>query len=99
MNELAVKRSSMLYNFIDASEGYYTNSINKEFRSKMNIPFRVKNDEALEKKFEAEARIAGLIDLAGHRSVGGLRASLYNAMSIEGVEALIQFMTEFKAKN
>lgn len=99
MNELAVKRSSMLYNFIDASEGYYTNGINKEFRSKMNIPFRVKNDEALEKKFEAEARIAGLIDLAGHRSVGGLRASLYNAMSIEGVEALIQFMTEFKAKN
>lgn len=65
----------------------------------MNIPFRVKSDEALEKKFLAETSAAGLIDLKGHRSVGGCRASIYNAMPEEGVKALMNFMTEFKAKN
>ena len=59
------------------------------YRSRMNIPFRVKKDEGLEKKFVAEAAAAGLIDLGGHRSVGGCRASIYNAMAMEGVEALV----------
>jgi len=59
----------------------------------MNLPFRVKSDEALEAKFLKEADKAGFIELKGHRSVGGCRASLYNAMPYEGVEALIDFMT------
>ena len=97
--DLAAKRSSMLYNYIDNSEGFYSNGVLPQYRSRMNIPFRVKSDEELEKKFLAEAPKAGLIDLAGHRSVGGCRASLYNAMTIEGVEALIAFMQKFKSEN
>lgn len=65
----------------------------------MNIPFRVKEDEDLEKKFIAEASAENLTDLKGHRSVGGCRASIYNAMPTEGVHALISFMDKFKAAN
>ena len=65
----------------------------------MNIPFRVKKDEKLENKFLKEAQEAGLIELKGHRSVGGCRASIYNAMPIEGVEALINFMKKFRDEN
>jgi len=89
----------MLYHYIDNSEGYYSNGVNIKYRSRMNIPFRVKSDDALEKKFIAESAKEGLLDLAGHRSVGGCRASLYNAMSMEGVEALIAFMNKFRAEN
>jgi len=65
----------------------------------MNIPFRVKKDDALENKFLKEAAEAGLVELKGHRSVGGCRASIYNAMPIEGVEALINFMKKFRDEN
>lgn len=65
----------------------------------MNIPFRVKKDEALENKFLKEAAAAGLVELKGHRSVGGCRASIYNAMPIEGVEALVNFMKKFRDEN
>jgi len=65
----------------------------------MNLPFRIKNDEALENKFLKEAETAGLIELKGHRSVGGCRASMYNAMPVEGVQALIDFMEKFKQNN
>jgi len=65
----------------------------------MNIPFRVKSNDDLEKKFIAEATKNDLLDLAGHRSVGGCRASLYNAMTMDGVEALIAFMDKFRAEN
>lgn len=99
MAEKALLRSTMLYEAIDNSDGYFVNNIEKCYRSRMNIPFRVKFDEVLEKRFEAEARKAGLVDIGGHKSVGGLRASLYNAMPVEGVEALIKFMKEFKEKN
>lgn len=99
LQELAAKRSSMLYNYIDNSEGFYSNGVQPQYRSRMNIPFRVKSDEELEKKFLAQATAAGLLDLAGHRSVGGCRASLYNAMTVEGVEALIAFMQKFKEEN
>ena len=99
MAEMAAERSAMLYGYIDNSDGYYSNGVAKEYRSRMNIPFRVKCEEALEKKFIAEAAEHGLIELSGHRSVGGCRASLYNAMTIEGVAALIQFMKEFKERN
>jgi len=65
----------------------------------MNIPFRVKSDDKLEAKFLKEAEAAGLIELKGHRSVGGCRASLYNAMTIENVQVLVDFMSKFRAEN
>jgi phosphoserine aminotransferase len=89
----------LLYNYFEASEGFYTNNVQPQYRSRMNIPFRIRNDEELEKKFLVQATAANLYDLAGHRSVGGCRASLYNAMTIEGVEALIAFMKKFKDEN
>lgn len=99
MEEMAATRSSMLYNYIDNSDGFYSNGVKHEYRSRMNIPFRVKVDDELEKKFIAEATKENLYDLSGHRSVGGCRASLYNAMTVEGVEALIAFMKKFKTAN
>lgn len=97
--DLAEKRSKMLYDYIDGSEGYYTNPVDPKYRSRMNIPFRVKSDDKLEAKFLKEAAEIGLIELKGHRSVGGCRASCYNAMPIEGVEALINFMKKFREEN
>jgi phosphoserine aminotransferase len=96
---LAEKRSSLLYDYIDSTEGYYVAAVDKKYRSRVNIPFRIREDEALEKKFIAEAAKEGLQELAGHRSVGGMRASLYNAMPLEGVEALVAFMKRFKEAN
>lgn len=99
MEELAVKRSSMLYDYIDNSDGYYSNNIQKRWRSRMNLPFRVCCNADLEKKFVEDATAAGLLELGGHRSVGGCRASLYGAMKVEGVQALIDFMKAFKEAN
>jgi len=98
-HELANKRASLLYDYVDGSEGYYTNPVEPKYRSRTNIPFRVKKDDKLETKFLSEAQKAGLIELKGHRSVGGCRASCYNAMPIEGVEALIEFMNKFREEN
>ena len=89
-------KSKLLYEFIDQSNFYY-NDIDPINRSRMNIPFRIINDD-LTMKFVEEAENAGLYQLKGHRLVGGLRASIYNAMPIEGVEALINFMIEFETK-
>jgi len=75
------------------------NATEARYRSRINVPFRVCKNDALEAKFIAEATAANLVDLKGHRSVGGCRASLYNAMPVEGVHALIAFMTAFKAAN
>jgi len=97
--DLANKRSTMLYDFIDNSDGYYTNPVDVKYRSRTNIPFRVKSDEKLEADFLKKAGEIGLIELKGHRSVGGCRASCYNAMPLEGVEALIDFMKKFKTEN
>lgn len=99
MKELAIKRSDMLYEYIDGSEGFYKNVVEKQYRSRMNLPFLVKESDDLAKKFVADARELNLIELSGHRSVGGCRASLYNAMTVEGVEALIAFMKVFKEQN
>ena len=99
MNEAAVKRSTTLYKFIDESDGYYANTVEAKYRSRMNIPFRICTNEDLENKFIKEAAEEGMIELKGHRSVGGCRASLYNAMTQEGVEALVAFMGKFKAGN
>jgi phosphoserine aminotransferase len=89
-------KAKLLYGAIDAS-GYYSCPVEKESRSKMNVVFRVAGgDEAIEKEFAQEATAAGFVGLAGHRSVGGMRASIYNAVTVEAVESLTQFMGEFE---
>jgi phosphoserine aminotransferase len=90
-------KAETLYAAIDASS-FYSSPVAKHCRSWMNVPFRLARPE-LEKSFLAEADAAGLAHLAGHRSVGGMRASLYNAMPIEGVHALVGFMTEFERRH
>lgn len=93
-----LKKAEILYNCIDASEGFFKGHAQKESRSLMNITWRLPSEE-LEKKLISEATKAGFDGLKGHRSVGGLRASIYNAFPVKGVEDLVQFMNEFKAKN
>ena len=97
MNELAEYKSGMLYDFIDNSK-LYKNDVQPKFRSIMNVPF-VTGDKELDAKFVAEAKQAGLVSLKGHRLVGGMRASIYNAMPAEGVQALIEFMKKFEREN
>ncbi len=87
-------KAESLYSFIDASP-FYSNPVEVAARSWMNVPFLVA-DPSLERLFVAQAEAAGLTNLAGHRSVGGMRASIYNAMPLEGVAALIDFMKEFE---
>lgn len=92
-------KAKLLYDAIDGSN-YYKCPVEKESRSKMNVVFRVAGgDENIEKKFAKEAEASGLIGIKGHRSVGGMRASLYNAVPREAVEALVSFMREFERKN
>ncbi len=91
------QKAERLYAAIDNS-GYYKNPVAKNCRSWMNVPFTIPNPD-LEKTFVAEASKAGLTNLEGHRSVGGMRASIYNAMSLDGVDALIAFMQDFQRRN
>lgn len=91
------KKAEMLYDYIDNSK-LYSNPVAKEDRSYVNIPF-VTGDKDLDAKFVKEAGEAGLKNIKGHRSVGGMRASIYNAMPIEGVETLIDFMKKFEKEN
>merc|ERR1711972_490761 len=96
----AEKRANLLYGNIDNSDGFYSCPVDKSCRSRMNVPFVIKGDDAaLTKQFLAETKALGMTNLAGHRSVGGCRASLYNAMPIEGVAKLASFMDKFKAKH
>ncbi len=90
------RKAEKLYGAIDASP-FYSNPVTREDRSRMNAPFHLA-DPALEKTFLEQAREAGLASLEGHRSVGGVRASIYNAMPEEGVEALVSFMRDFERK-
>jgi phosphoserine aminotransferase len=92
------EKAGLVYAAIDNSGGFYRGHAVKEARSKMNIPFRLSTEE-LENQFAKEAEAAGLIGLKGHRSVGGLRASVYNALPMESAKALVQFMGEFQKKN
>jgi phosphoserine aminotransferase len=92
-----IRKAGILYEYID-SQDFYSNPVAKEDRSRMNVPFRLRDDR-LDGKFLAEAEARGLSQLKGHRSVGGMRASIYNAMPVEGVEALVEFMEEFRKKN
>jgi phosphoserine aminotransferase len=96
MGELNRAKADKLYAAIDGSS-FYRNPVAKDARSWMNAPFTLANPD-LDKTFLAEARTAGLVTLEGHRSVGGMRASLYNAMPMEGVDALVSFMKEFERK-
>lgn len=92
-----VKKAAVLYDYLD-SQNYYIAPVEKEYRSMMNVTF-VTGDADLDKKFAKEADAVGIKNIKGHRSVGGMRASIYNAMPIEGVEALVKFMQEFAANN
>jgi phosphoserine aminotransferase len=90
------RKSTKLYQAIDDTP-FYSNPVHMACRSRMNVPFKIANTD-LEKTFIAEAMSAGLANLEGHRSVGGFRASIYNAMPESGVDALIAFMAEFERK-
>ena len=97
MKEMNEKKANLLYDYLD-SQDYYTAPVEKKCRSMMNVTF-VTGDAELDKKFASEASKAGLKNLKGHRSVGGMRASIYNAMPYEGVCALVEFMKEFAKNN
>ena len=96
MERNAIKRSGTLYTAIDASD-FYNNPVDKRYRSRMNVPFTLA-DSNLDAKFLSESKAAGLEALKGHRSVGGMRASIYNAMPQAGVDALIDFMGDFERR-
>ena len=97
MQALNEKKAKILYDFLDSSK-LFRGTVRKEDRSLMNVPF-VTGDADLDAKFVKEAKEAGFENLKGHRSVGGMRASIYNAMPIEGVEKLVEFMRAFEARN
>jgi phosphoserine aminotransferase len=89
-------KAKLLYDAIDSSGGFYTCPVENSSRSKMNVVFRVGGgDETIEKKFSEEAAAAGIVGITGHRSVGGMRVSLYNAVTLEAVEALVSILREF----
>ncbi len=92
-----IEKADLLYSFLDNSS-LFRGTVVPEDRSLMNVPFVTGNEE-LDKKFVAEAKAAGLVNLKGHRTVGGMRASIYNAMPIEGVQKLVNFMEEFEKNN
>lgn len=97
MKERNEKKAKILYDFLDESKLFH-GTVEKESRSLMNVPFVTGNPD-LDAKFVKEAKEAGLEDLKGHRTVGGMRASIYNAMPMEGVEALVEFMKKFEKEN
>ena len=97
MQKINEEKAKILYDFIDNSS-FYTNSVNKKDRSLMNVPFVSPNAD-LDAKFVKEAAENGLVSLKGHRLVGGMRASIYNAMPIEGVKKLVEFMKKFEMEN
>ena len=97
MKEINMKKAKLLYDYLD-SQSYYIAPVEKDSRSMMNVTF-VTGDSELDKKFAKEADAHGLKNLKGHRSVGGMRASIYNAMPYEGVAALVEFMKEFAKNN
>ena len=98
MKRLNTHKSQTIYECIDHSNGYYRGTVDAPDRSQMNVTFRLATEE-LENKFLKEAKARGFVGLKGHRAVGGVRASMYNAMPLTGIEALVDFMHEFQAKN
>jgi phosphoserine aminotransferase len=92
-----IAKAKLLYDLLDSSV-FYSNPVAKEDRSRMNVPFTLK-DAKLDDEFLKGAAKQGMVQLKGHRSVGGMRASIYNAMPLEGVERLVQYMKDFEAKH
>jgi phosphoserine aminotransferase len=92
------RKAEMMYAAIDGSGGYYRNPVDPAARSWMNIPFTL-HDAALDDAFLSESKDAGLLSLKGHRALGGMRASIYNAMPLEGVQALVSFMADFARRH
>ena len=92
------EKARILYEAIDGSGGFYTNPVDPDCRSRMNVPFTLAAPE-LDGVFLAEAKAAGLMSLKGHKSVGGMRASIYNAVALEGVKVLVDFMNDFAKRN
>ncbi|XP_052125583.1 probable phosphoserine aminotransferase [Frankliniella occidentalis] len=103
MESAAQKKSKLLYDFIDSSNGFYTSTVKPAYRSHMNAPFRIggngAGDETLEAAFLKGAAANGMIQLKGHRLVGGIRASIYNAVTLEETETLIKYMKTFLEQN
>jgi len=97
MQRRAIERSSLLYGFLDQS-ALFANPVRKEDRSRMNVPFTLREPK-LDEEFLKGATKQGMVQLKGHRSVGGMRASIYNAMPIEGVRALVEYMREFEKRH
>uniref|UniRef100_A0A1B6KZD7 phosphoserine transaminase n=2 Tax=Graphocephala atropunctata TaxID=36148 RepID=A0A1B6KZD7_9HEMI len=99
MRARAHKKSSLIYNAIAESNGFYLCPVKPTVRSRMNIPFRIAGGTELEAKFLKETRQQNMIQLKGHRSVGGIRASLYNAITVEEAQTLANFMKDFQKNN
>ncbi len=97
MEQINREKAEILYGYIDSSS-FYKNDIYPANRSRMNVPFQLAKPE-LDALFLEQAEARGLVALKGHRAVGGMRASIYNAMTVEGVQALVNFMKEFEANN
>lgn len=97
MKKINEQKAALLYGFLDNSK-LFKGTVVPEDRSLMNVPF-ITGNEDMDAKFVAEAKAAGFVNIKGHRSVGGMRASIYNAMPIEGVEKLVEFMTKFEKEN
>jgi phosphoserine aminotransferase len=96
MNKHSLSKSQLIYKTIDDSNGFYSCPVDNNSRSRMNIPFRIRGgDDALEKEFLQKAEALKMMQLKGHRSVGGIRASLYNAITQANAETLAKFMKEF----
>jgi phosphoserine aminotransferase len=94
MEKQNVTKANLLYSYMDATD-FYNSPVAMENRSRMNVPFTLK-DAALDEAFLKGAKERGLVQLKGHRSVGGMRASIYNAMPVEGVQALVDYMKDFE---
>lgn len=99
MHEVNVRKAKVLYDMIEGSNGFYNSPVDPAVRSNMNVPFTIPSSADLEKQFISEADSMGMIALKGHRSVGGMRASIYNAMPEAGVQKLVDFMAEFASKH
>ncbi|GAA5954512.1 hypothetical protein JCM3765_004481 [Sporobolomyces pararoseus] len=98
LQEYADQKSSLIYNELDNSNGFYQGTANKDSRSRMNVTFRIEGGEDIEKRFVKLASEKGIKGVSGHRSVGGIRTSIYNAVTLENVKILVKFMQDFKAQ-
>ncbi len=97
MEKRNIAKAALLYDYLDAS-AFYSNSVRKQDRSRMNVPFRLR-DESLDEAFLKGAKENGMVQLKGHRAVGGMRASIYNAMPVEGVQTLVDYMKDFEKRH